>query len=240
MAGKVAEQVKTKSPDILFDLAPEDDKKLRESDLLDLINYGQVQKEILVPGTNGREYKVEMALLWDEDYLDILKRTTSMAADSILRVKAMRRLKLFKSIQRIDDRDYSDPDDLVSQRELWAILCRLSDIQVEYIEGKYKEIEVERDVTVSVAVQELNQKLDETSLTGKPDKNSKEDNVDQHMAAFQQNKDAQEKTAVTISEALNPTGKKEEPESGKSGPDKPATSGPKVTSSKQRVGADGK
>ena len=50
MAGILEES--KKSPDILFDLTPEDDNSLRESDLLQLINYGQVQKPVEVTGAD--------------------------------------------------------------------------------------------------------------------------------------------------------------------------------------------
>lgn len=108
MAGTIQGQIRSTAPDVLFDLTPEDDKVLQESDLLQLVNYGQMQKPIKVPGTDGRTYTIEMALLWDEDYIDILRKTSSYSSDPILRVRIMRRLKLYKSIQKIDSHEYSN------------------------------------------------------------------------------------------------------------------------------------
>ena len=214
MAGKLAEQERTKSPDILFDLTPEDDKKLRESDLLDLINYGQSQREILIPGTSGKNYKVELALLWDEDYVDILKKTSYLASDNLLRIKVLRRLKLFKSIQRIDSHDYSDGEDPVSQRELWAIFCRLSEIQVEYIEQRYKELELERDFAVSSAIRKLDTAFTDTLTENKgetksPTKEESSENADptkpvedEHVKLFKDASEQKKTSTESVGKAV--------------------------------------
>jgi len=161
MAGMLEES--KKSPDVLFDLTPEDDKTLQESDLLQLINYGQVQKSVEVTGADGSNYEIDMALLWDEDYIDILKKTIQYANDAVLRVQLLDRLKLHKAIQRINKHDYSNKADPVAQRQLWTILCRLSDLQMGILKGKYKQIEIERNLSVPKAIMELNKKADETA-----------------------------------------------------------------------------
>jgi len=154
MAGQFANGAnhKTSTQDILFDLTPEDTKQLQESDLLQLVNYGQLSKAVEVLGTNGRKYSIELALLWDEDYVDILKKTQTYSEDSILRVKVLRRLKLYKAIQSIDDRLYNDPGEAQAQRELWTLLCRLSDVQMDLLDSKYHELELERDLTIVEAM----------------------------------------------------------------------------------------
>lgn len=55
MAGKVTktEEGPKRDPDILFDLTPEDDKSLQESDLLNLVNFGQLNKPVEVLGYDG-------------------------------------------------------------------------------------------------------------------------------------------------------------------------------------------
>lgn len=161
MAGMLEES--KRSPDVLFDLTPEDDKTLRESDLLQLINYGQVQKPVEVTGADGSKYKIEMALLWDEDYIDILRKTIAYANDAVLRVRLIERLKLHKAIQQINTHDYSDKNDPVQQRQLWNILCKLSDLQMSILQGEYKRIELERNLNVTPAIKELNKKADESS-----------------------------------------------------------------------------
>jgi hypothetical protein len=163
MPGIISDEKTRKSPETLFDLTPEDEDKLRESDLLDLVNFGQVSKPVLVPGVNGRKYTVEISLLWDEDYIDILKKTMSYAADPLLRTRVLRRLKLHKAIQRIDAHDYSDSSDVASQRELWLILSKLSDSQVDVLGRHYEIIESERNVMVAQALELLNDALDATT-----------------------------------------------------------------------------
>ena len=162
MAGNLAEQGRPTNPDILFDLTPEDDKQLRESDLLQLVNYGQLQKPIKVLGTGGKVYTIELALLWDEDHIEILRKTTSYAGDPLLRVQLMRRLKMHKAIQKIDDTDYSDKKDMLLQRRLWAVLSRVADRQMEQLDAMYKQLEIERDLMVLSAMKELYTKLDST------------------------------------------------------------------------------
>jgi len=162
MAGTTASGGNRTQPDILFDLTPEDDVKLQESELLQLVNYGQLQKTVKLCGVDGRVYKVEMALLWDEDYIDILRRTSNYANDPLLRIRLMRRLKLHKAIQKIDKRSYEDKEDVVTQRELWLILNRMADKQVEILNALYEQIELERDATMYKAVQQLSDVLNDT------------------------------------------------------------------------------
>ena len=151
-----------KPSDILFDLTPEDDVKLQESDLLQLVNYGQLQKPIKVPGTNGRFYNVELALLWDEDYIDVFRKTTAYANDPLLRVRIIRRLKLHKAIQKIDNIDYSNKEDAASQRQLWTILTKLSDKQMECLNLFYEQVELERNLGVATAIGDLIKTFDST------------------------------------------------------------------------------
>lgn len=203
MAGKLgAEQEKLHHSDILFDLTPEDDKGLLESELLDLINYGQVRKPIKIPGASGREYEADLALLWDEDHIDILKRTTAYANDPLLRVRVIRRLKLHKSIQRIDHYKYDDQEDLVAQRQLWAILCRMSDAQIEYLDAKYHETELERNVQMVQAIRTMTAEFD--SEEKKKQKSQTSGNkitpspVDEHVELMRQAKERQENLAQTV------------------------------------------
>lgn len=189
MAGELKGSAEKKlSSDILFDLTPEDDKKLRESDLLDLVNYGQLSQPVTVPGANGSEYKVEFALLWDDDYINILKKTTQYSNDPILRVKLLRRLKLHTAIQTINNNDYSDKMDPIKQRELWTVLTKLSDVQIEYLENKYLELEYDRNVMITDSIKELNETLDKTSdLKSSGLSDSSSNNLeDEHMALLKQ------------------------------------------------------
>lgn len=203
MAGQLAaERERTRSSDILFDLTPEDDKKLLESDLLDLINYGQVKKPIKVPGANGRTYEMELALLWDEDKIDILKKTMDYASDPILRNAILRRLKLYKAIQRIDKRDYSDPDNVSAKRELWAILSRLSDAQVEYLDTRYIEIELGRNMQMIDAVKALSGMFEEHEQKTTDQKIQVQTNADEHLATFQADEVKREAVAEELAEVI--------------------------------------
>jgi len=200
MAGSM-KHVKGTQPDILFDLTPEDDEKLRESDLIQLVNYGQLSKEIELLGTDGKVYKVELALLWDEDYVDILKKTQEYSNDSILRVKILRRLKLFKSIQFIDGHNYADTDDARAQRELWSILCRMSDAQIEQLDNKYHEIELERDLAVVDGMRMLGEKMNETAPSKEEEPSGNKSQVsesEQHMALFEEHKQQTENAEKAV------------------------------------------
>jgi len=162
MAGTVRDERIKKDVDILFDLTIDDTKLLSESDLISLVNYGQLSKSVKVKGSDGSVHKMEFALLWDEDYIDLFKKTTKYANDALLRVKLVRRLRLHKSIQSIDDNDFSNVSDVRSQKLLWAILCRMSDAQIEYLDSKYSEIELERNLSVAEDIKSLDNKLEET------------------------------------------------------------------------------
>jgi hypothetical protein len=151
--------------DILFDLTSEDNKVLSESELLHLVNFGQLSKAFDFPGVDGRVYKVYFSALWDDDYLDILQRTTKYAADPILRSRVMRRLKLFKSIQRIGTYDFSDADNFKAKRLLWSVICKMSDIMVQVLEARYNELELTNNMQVMDAVTALAEKIEAT----KPD-----------------------------------------------------------------------
>jgi hypothetical protein len=174
-----------KSSDILFDLTPEDDKNLRESDLLDLVNHGQLTDTIDIPGLHGSVYHVRVSLLWDDDYIDILKRTTNYSNDPILRVKLLRKLKLHTAISGINDKDYSDKNDPRAQRELWLILSRLSDTHIEYIDKKYGELEFTRNMDVMDAMQQITEKFDKTSPNNKEEDEQETNPIDEHVAMFQ-------------------------------------------------------
>ena len=205
MAGTVAHG-KIRSADILFDLTPEDDKKLQESDLIQLVNYGQLFKEVEVMGTDGKVYKVELALLWDEDYVDILKKTQSYSEDAILRVKVLRRLKLHKAIQRIDSHQYDDVDDSPAQRELWNILCRMSDAQVEYLDRKYHEIEFERDLSIADAMKMMGDKFEKTAPSKNEStatKSAPKPVADEHLSVFQNSGTKREKAAESVANVLS-------------------------------------
>lgn len=180
MAGTFKNTGAKASQDILFDLTPEDTQLLQESDLLQLVNYGQLARDIEVFGTDGRKYTIELALLWDEDYVDILKKTQSYSEDSILRVKVLRRLKMFKAIQKIDEHSYADPEDRPAQRELWALLCRMSDAQMDFIDAKYHEIELERDLSITDAMGIMGDQFNKQSSTYKaPRETPKEEQAEQ-------------------------------------------------------------
>ena len=148
--------------DILFDLDSEDTKTLKESELLQLVNFGQLSKSYDFPGTDGKVYTVYFSVLWEDDYLDVLQKTTKYAADPILRSRVMRRLIVFKAIQRINTMDFSNPDDIAAKRLLWTALCRMSDIMVQSLEAQYKEMEAENQITVMEAIRVLSDKLEET------------------------------------------------------------------------------
>jgi len=209
MAGSIlAEQENRKASDILFDLTPEDDKQLRESDLLDLVNYGQLQEPIQVLGTNGKQYTVEMAILWDEDHIDLLKKTTQYSSDALLRVRVMRRLKLHKSIQSIDDRDYSDESNIPAQRELWAILSRMSDAQIEYLDAKYSEKEMLRNMHVMEAIEQLSDikkpAPQEPVIKEEPEAPSQEEPVDDpHTKLFKEHSKGREKQEAELANAFS-------------------------------------
>ena len=164
MAGDIGKKSEKKSDlDVLFDLTPEDDKRLLGSDaLLGLVNFGQITEPVKVMGTDGKQHLMDMALLWDEDYVEILKKTTKWSGDPLLRLRIMRRMKLHKAIQHKDDRDYSHPDNPVAQRELWHVLCRMADVQVEFLDGQYSKIELERNIAFNNAIEELIDTLDST------------------------------------------------------------------------------
>ena len=203
-----------KSLDILFDLTPDDDKGLRESALLQLINYGQVQQPIEVPGADGTKYKIDIALLWDEDYVDILKKTTAYSNDPVLRIKLLRRLKLHKAIQAIHGTektyDYTNKSDPMAQRQLWAVLCRMAEVQVDVLHSKYEQIEMERNINVTNAITALNKTLDATSTLLKKPSNSKpetnkqveETKAQEHSAMVQDFVDAPKELAESVVEAV--------------------------------------
>lgn len=152
-----------RDPDILFDLTPEDDKALLESDLLSLVNFGQLDKSFKIPGHDGRNYDVAMALLWDEDWLDLLKMTTQYSNDTVLRVKIMRKLKLHRAIQSINNIDYSDTNNKRRQRQLWVLLSRMSEIQIGYLDSKYTEMEIDRNLSTGDAIKALIDVLNDTA-----------------------------------------------------------------------------
>lgn len=186
-------------PDILFDLTPEDDQRLQESDLLQLINYGQLQKPVKVQGTDGRVYVIEMALLWDEDYIDILRRTTAYATDPLLRVKIMRRLKLQKAIQKIDGKDYPNTD-IAAQRQLWTILNRLADRQMDCLAALYDQLEAERNLMVGLAMRELSKTLESTSPDSKKhdEKERSAASAAQHAQVFAKSEEKMAQTEKII------------------------------------------
>jgi hypothetical protein len=152
--------------DILFDLDLEDNKTLQESELLQLVNFGQLSKPYDFPGVDGKVYTVYFAVLWDDDYLDILQRTTKYAADPILRSRVMRRLIAFKSIQRINNIDFSNPNDVKSKRLLWTMICKMSDIMVQVLEARYKEMELENTMKVMDAMTAISEKMEATKPEG--------------------------------------------------------------------------
>ena len=163
MAGTIPDVRKNADPDILFDLTPEDDKVLTESELISLVNYGQKQSSVKVLGVEGVVHNIQLALLWDEDYVDVLKRTTKYATDPVLRVKVIRRLRLHKAIQTVDSLDYSDALDVKAQRNLWNMLCRMTESQIEYLDGKYSEIELERNMSMAEDIKSIDDTLSDTS-----------------------------------------------------------------------------
>jgi hypothetical protein len=210
MAGTFQDNSSKNPPDILFDLTPEDDALLQESDLTQLVNYGQVIKPVSVFGTDGRKYEITFALLWDEDYIDILRRTVQYANDSLLRVRILRKLKLFKAIQSIDKNDYSNKQDPVKQRQLWTVLSRVSDRQMENLDTFYTKIELERDVLVLTAMKQFFAELDKTAPKElQPKKENKEEGGIEHEAYIESMKGQQEKaadaTATVIKEAFQVT-----------------------------------
>ena len=162
MAGKLLDAGVHSEPDMLFDLTLDDDKRLSKSDLLSLVNYGQVKKPFTVLGHKGAHHKVEMALLWDEDYVDILKKTTKYASDPNLRVRLVRRLRLHKSIQKIGHHEFMS-EDVQGQRQLWTLLLRMSDAQVEYLDGKYSEMELERNLAMADSIKALDAEMQSTA-----------------------------------------------------------------------------
>lgn len=163
MPGKLADNKNNQNSDILFDLSPEDDVKLRDSSLLSLVNYGQIRETVVVLGTDGKTYDIVLALLWDEDFIDILKKTQAYASDPVLRGRLLRRLKIFKAIQSIGDIDYDDDSDVIKQRELWTLLSRMSDMQVDYLDGEYSRIELDRNLHMADDIKALGVALNETA-----------------------------------------------------------------------------
>ena len=198
----------TKPSDLLFDLTVEDDKELSKSELLQLVNYGQLQKTVSVLGTDGKQYELDIALLWDEDHIDILRRTSSYAGDPLLRVRIMRRLKMHKAIQRINTIDFSDKADMSKQRILWNVLNKLSDQQMEHMNGLYEQIALERDMVTFKALKQLTEELNKTAPKDIRPKTDTEKVValDQqgaeHEAFIVANAQKQEQNAVRITEVL--------------------------------------
>lgn len=162
MAGTMHSEKKYDS-DILFDLTIDDDRNLSESELLSLVNYGQVTDSIKVCGSDGATHSIQLALLWDEDYIDILKKTSKYATDPSLRARLVRRLRLHKAIQKIDSYQFDDPKDVAAQRNLWHLLCRMADVQIEYLDGKYGEMETLRNSNVVSDIKSLDTSLRETA-----------------------------------------------------------------------------
>lgn len=207
MAGKIVDN--RVSSDILFDLTQEDVKKLSESDLISLVNYGQVVEDVKVPSENGGSHVVQFSLLWDEDYIDIFKKTTQYSDDVLLRSRVLRRLKLHKSILRIDGNDYSDKDNPTQQRALWTILCRLADVQIEILHNKYEEIEMQRNLKVREAILALEDKFDNTSKLLKRTKSveEKEPSVESHEQLVEEKVEAPKaivsETLAAIDEVIN-------------------------------------
>jgi hypothetical protein len=211
MAGAIPGQ-KKQTPEILFDLTPEDDILIQESDLLQLVNHGQLQKPVLVPGTNGKMYEIEMALLWDDDHADVLRRTSAFVPDPILRLRLMRRIKLHKAIQRINNIDYSNKEDPAAQRQLWAVLCRLADAQMEFIDNQYSKLELERNLSFVESMKALNIQLNETAPEDikpknkeKPANKTAEEHIQFMAQAERSRKEQGEALANVIAETI--TGK---------------------------------
>jgi hypothetical protein len=209
MAGTLSESKKTSS-DILFDLTPVDDQKLQESDLLALVNFGQLTKSAELLGANGKKYNITFAVLWDEDYIDVLRRTTHYATDPILRSRVMRRLIVFKAIQKIDDTDYAVENE-INRRLLWTMLCKLSDVQMMIVEAKYKEVEYENQVAVTESTIKIAEKLDNTlpsdlkeKLTKKPSEGSSVEEHAQVMGAVVEKAEA--KVVAPVEAVLKETG----------------------------------
>jgi len=222
---------KKPAPEILFDLLPEDDLSLKEADLLQFVNHGQLQKQVDIPGVDGRVYKVEMALLWDDDHIDVLRRTSAYANDPLLRVKLMRRLKLHKAIQTIGQVDYTNKEDPAAQRQLWTLLARLSDSQMEYLDSQYVRLELERNMSFIQAIKALSGQLDDTAPRDlKPRETKTEQQAEEHVQHFEQvaaaRKVQTESLATVIEEK---TGIVEQPVEG----------APRVGSPKQSLGTNG-
>jgi len=194
----------TKPADLLFDLNVDDDVQLSKSELLQLVNYGQLQKTVKIPGTDGKMYEVELAILWDEDHIDVLRKTTSYAGDPLLRVRIMRRLKIHKAIQRIDALDFSDKEDPMKQRLLWSVLNRLSEQQMEYLNTLYEQISMERDMQTFQALKQMSQELSDTAPKDiKPKENKAVVNsISEHADYIKEQTKGQEEDAVTITKVL--------------------------------------
>lgn len=201
MAGNFPSTIKT-APHNLFDLTPEDDRILSESELAQLVNYGQLQKTVKVPGVSGNIFSVEMALLWDEDHIDILQRTTSAANDPLLRVRLMRRLKLFKAIQKIDDYDFTNKEDPSSQRKLWTLLCRLADRLIEQLDALYNQIELERDLLVLTAMKQLTEGFTATMPPELKPKKAEHTSVEDHLREFERHEQGREANAQHIENVI--------------------------------------
>lgn len=204
MAGKLLGSGRG-NPDVLFDLTPDDNTRLQESDLIQLVNYGQLQKPVKVQGTDGRVYTIEMALLWDEDYTEILKLTSHQASDMLLRSRTMRKLRLHRAIQKIDTHDYSDKTNVEQNRELWTILSRMADKQVERLAALYDQIELERDLLFLTALKQLTESMDSTmpkDIAPSTPKKDPEQVLAEHLQVFQETGVNKQEVAEKATEVL--------------------------------------
>lgn len=188
MAGHVQGNASTLSPDILFDITVDDTKNLlTEPELIQFVNYGQLIKPVKVHGTDGTMHTIELALLWDEDHIDTLRKTQHYASDPLLRVRVIRRLKLFLSIQKIDSIDFSDKKNPMTSRKLWTVLTRLSDKQMDILNALYEQIEMERDMTVMTAMGQLSETLTTADTTAEvPTTQKQNQQLSEHEALINQ------------------------------------------------------
>lgn len=201
MAGNFSNTPKT-APHNLFDLTIEDDRILSESELAQLVNYGQLQKTVKVPGIDGNIFSIELALLWDEDHIDVLQRTTSAANDPLLRVRLMRKLKLFKAIQKIDNHDFSNKEDPIAQRKLWTVLSRMADRLIEQLDALYNQIELERDLLVLTAMKQLTEGFSNTMPPELKPKKAEQTSVEEHIRVFEQHEQQRNNTAETLTPVI--------------------------------------
>ena len=202
MAGVLSGNKKQAS-EILFDLTPEDDQLLKEADLLQFVNHGQLQDKIDIPGTDGRKYVVEIALLWDDDHIDLLRRTTAYVSDPLLRVKLIRRLKLHKAIQKIDNLDYSNKEDPTAQRQLWAMLTKLSDTQMEYLDSQYSKLELTRNMAFLDVLKGVSEKLASTVPSEiKPKSETVVTTAEEHEQLIKQRTTAQQGAESEIADVI--------------------------------------